>query len=134
MLSRLFTLASALSLAMCVILVADKALRPLRALPILLSPPSDTVTTDGKGVTTFHYHVTSSRRFYQILGFRFSSGAGILITLILPTCWGVLRILHGFKSKPAPGHCPACGYDLRASPNRCPECGAETKLDIRRFI
>jgi hypothetical protein len=26
------------------------------------------------------------------------------------------------RQKP-PGHCPGCGYDLRASPGRCPECG-----------
>jgi hypothetical protein len=40
---------------------------------------------------------------------------------ILPAAWIYKRAIGRRRNRE--GHCPACGYDLRASKDRCPECG-----------
>jgi hypothetical protein len=54
--------------------------------------------------------------------------AWLYFPLWLPTClfavapgvWLARRITRRRRSRA--GHCPRCGYDLRATPGRCPEC------------
>ena len=35
----------------------------------------------------------------------------------------LFSIIRNHRHRVKPGHCPACGYDLRASKKCCPECG-----------
>ena len=46
-----------------------------------------------------------------------------LLTGVLPA-WRS-RVL--FRKRYPFGHCPKCGYDLRATPEQCPECGHRAK-------
>jgi hypothetical protein len=46
----------------------------------------------------------------------------VLLLGILPAVWFPITLRRRRRARQ--GHCPACGYDLRASPDRCPECGS----------
>jgi hypothetical protein len=39
------------------------------------------------------------------------------------TAWLLARRPLRERRRRRAGHCPACGYDIRATPQRCPECG-----------
>jgi hypothetical protein len=47
-----------------------------------------------------------------------------LIFGLWPAVIGCRRLVRWRSMRrTASGHCPKCGYDLRATPDRCPECG-----------
>ncbi|HEY2588940.1 MAG TPA: hypothetical protein VGI81_24565 [Tepidisphaeraceae bacterium] len=49
----------------------------------------------------------------------------IMCAAFIPVGAAVMFLLRRWarRRKLKSGHCPQCGYDLRATPTRCPECG-----------
>jgi hypothetical protein len=70
----------------------------------------------------------------SFLGFHYSNPTEIrLVSLphwFLALLFAILPAVHlraaiRSRRRHRAGHCPTCGYDLRATPERCPECGTE---------
>jgi hypothetical protein len=51
-----------------------------------------------------------------------------ILFVILPLLQ-LRRVVNNIRRRKR-GHCPNCGYDLRASPTTCPECGREHRESL----
>ena len=140
---RLFTLAAAGSLVLCVLAATAWICRPRGAHTFLFLGWFCNVfaSTEGIGLhiwvafdseaSTFvshwdhlgltigseHRHVDGLETYWFIFMF-YPLVVSILASL--PVAWLARRCIRHRRLE---GTCPACGYDLRATPERCPECG-----------
>jgi hypothetical protein len=61
---------------------------------------------------------------------RDQSTTRLWLLYLLPGSALLVTFARSFRrhSRNLQGHCPTCGYDLRASPERCPECGTPAPI------
>jgi hypothetical protein len=96
---------------------------PHRTLPIAPVQTRRWLDTAGLRLSTGRFLDRSMRPAQWYIDARVPHWLIITLAAALPlrTALSLTLRRHSF----VPGHCPTCGYDLRATPNRCPECGTE---------
>jgi len=71
------------------------------------------------------YYENGDLKIFEILGPGFWLMWCGLVMIVVGSICGIVRI----RRRPLPGHCPACGYNLKgtlaAGRTECPECGAK---------
>jgi hypothetical protein len=90
----------------------------------VLTPVDDVPLPGGWRASLRHHYLHATRHDWV-------TGVGLGLTPWVVVSAGTLLVVGGARlwvrrGEPATaGHCPACGYDLRATPDRCPECGSK---------
>jgi hypothetical protein len=81
------------------------------------------------GLTISHSHYIATGRVQDVTVVELRAWHILFLATLIPA----LALVLYLRRRPSPGHCPACGYDLRASPDRCPECGNQVRKTPEEF-
>jgi hypothetical protein len=124
---RLFNLAAAASLVLCV-LCATQAFFGVEY-PVALSDPALTPPFDRPGVYSFGGLLITRGLVHSSNGMTALTPLAFWLLAAVFSVSPILRIRAALREseedyRRSDGLCPTCGYDLRATPERCPECGA----------